>query len=145
MAQVVDDATTGEAAVPLELRHRRHDVGDRQVADLHQVEWTPDAGHEVGESLVDPQRHRVPNHRARDDVELEDVGQLVRDQPIEAVRRLVDRQGDAVAVWFRERADPLRTAAGKDVLLLELAVRLEDDQRGTLNARSWRRSALSCW
>ena len=83
VSEVVDQARVGEAAVALELGHLRDDVGDRDVADRHQVDRVPHAGHVVGQALVDPQRDAALHQAARDDVELEDVRELVRDQAIE--------------------------------------------------------------
>ena len=50
-------------------------------------------------------------------------------EPVEQVGRLVDRQHHAVAVRLGKRADAFLRGAGDDVLLLELAARLEEDQR----------------
>ena len=55
--------------------------------------------------------------------------QLVNDQPVEQVGRLVDRQHHAVAVRLGECADAFLGRAWNDVLLLELGAGLEDDQR----------------
>ena len=66
---------------------------------------------------------------ARNDVEHEDVGQLVGNEPVEAVWRLVDGQHNPVTIRFSERADSLGHRSRNDVLLLELAVGLEDDER----------------
>jgi len=57
------------------------------------------------------------------------VGELVHDEPVEEVRGLVEREQHPVAIRFGERAHALLRGAGDDVLLFELAVRLEDDQR----------------
>ncbi len=129
VAQVVDEARIRGAAISLHLAHLRHDVGDRGVAHRRQVERRPVAGHEVGQSLGDPQRVVPADQRLRDDVELEDVRQLVRDRAVEQVRRLVERQQHPIACRLGERRDPLAHRARDDVLLLEIDVRLEDDQR----------------
>ena len=129
MPQVVDDPSAGEPAVAIEAGHRRHGIRDREVPDLHDVQRPPDARHEVGEPLVDPQRHALADDAARNDVELEDVRQFVRDEAVQSVRTLVDRQHDPVPLRFGERADALGTLSGKHVLLLEFAVGLEDDER----------------
>ena len=50
------------------------------------------------------------------------------DEAVELVRRIVDRQHHALADRLGERADAFLRRAGVDVLLLELAVRLEQDQ-----------------
>ena len=57
------------------------------------------------------------------------VRELVDDQAVEPVRRIVDRQHHALAERLGERADAFLRRAGNDVLLLELAVRLEEDER----------------
>ncbi len=129
VSEVVDEARVREAAVALEVGHLRDDVGDRDVADRHQVHRVPDAGHVVGEALVDPQGNAALDQAARDDVELEDVGELVGDQPIELIRRLVDRQHHPVAGRLGEGGDAFRDLRRDDVLLLELGLRLEEDQR----------------
>ena len=115
--------------VALHLRHLRDDVGDGGVAHRHQVDRAPDAGHVVGQPFVDPQRHVAPDERGRDDVELELVRELVDDQAVEQIRRFVDRHHDPVARRLGEGADAFLRRAGDDVLLLELAARLEQDQR----------------
>ena len=55
--------------------------------------------------------------------------ELVGDQAIERVRRLVDRQHHAVAVRLGEREHAFGQLARLDVLLLELALRLVEDER----------------
>ena len=113
VAQVVDQPGGALRAVAFELGHLRHDVGDRGVAHLHQVERRPGAALIVREPFVDPQRHAAPDQRLRNDVELEDVRELVRDEAVEPIRRIVDRQQHAVAVGLGERADAfLRRARG---------------------------------
>ena len=129
MAEVVDQARVREFPVAFELGHLRDDVGDRRVAHRHQVDRPPDAGHVVRQALVDPQRHAATDQRGRNDVELEDVRELVDDQPVEEVRRFVHRHHDAIARRFGERADAFLGRARNDILLLELAARLEQDQR----------------
>jgi hypothetical protein len=57
------------------------------------------------------------------------VRQLVKDQPVEQVRRFVERHHDPVAHRLGECADPFLRRAGDDVLLLKLAARLEEDER----------------
>ena len=128
VAEVVDQARRPAAAVLLELGHPRDDVGDRRVADRHQVERFPLPALVVREPLVHPQRHAAADQPLRDDVELELVRQLVDDQAVEPVGRIVNRQDDALAEGLGEGADAFGRRAG-DVLLLEFAVRLEDDQR----------------
>ncbi len=54
------------------------------------------------------------------------------DEPVEQIRRQIDRQHHAVALAFGEREHPFLGSTGRDVLLLELAVRLEDDERNAL-------------
>ena len=55
--------------------------------------------------------------------------QLVRDQAVERVGGLVDRQHHAVAVRLGEGEDAFGQLAGLDVLLLELALGLVEDER----------------
>ena len=128
MPEVVDHPAA-QLAVPFELGHLRHDVGNRGVAHLHQVHRPPHAGHVIGQSLVDPERYVAAHQRHRNHVELELVGQLVDDQPVEQVGRLVHRHHDAHAHRLGERADAFLGRAGDDVLLLELAAGLEEDER----------------
>ncbi len=127
--EVVDEARVAAVAVALEVAHLRDDVGDGRVADHHQVERRPLSAFVVREPLVHPQRHAAANQALRDDVELEDVREFVRDQAVEPVGWIVDRQQHAIAIRFGERADAFLRGAGRHVLLLELAVRLEQDQR----------------
>ena len=122
MTEVVGEPAVGELHA-LEIAHRRDDVGNRRVADRHQIERLPVAGHVVGETFIDPQRETAVQQRARDDVEFEDVRELVRDQSIERVGRFVDRQHHAIAVRLGEGEDAFGQFAGLDVLLLELALR----------------------
>ena len=126
--EVVDQARIAEAAVPLELAHLRHGVGHGGIAHRHQVDGPPDARHVVRQALVHPQRHAAPDQGLRDDVELEDVRELVHDEPVEQVGRLVDGQHHAVAERLGKRAHAFLGGAGNDVLLLELAAGLEEDQ-----------------
>ena len=128
VAEVVGQPAVHERCA-LEVAHRRDDVGDRGVADRHQVERLPVARHVIGQPLVDPQRQAAAEQRSRDDVELEDVRQLVRDQAVERVGRLVDRQHHAIAIRLGEREHAFGQLARLDVLLLELALRLVEDER----------------
>ena len=57
------------------------------------------------------------------------MGELVGDQPVERVGRLVDRQDHAVAIRLGEREHPFGQLARVDVLLLEFALGLEEDER----------------
>ena len=116
----------------LEPAHLRDVVRERGVADLHEVEHVPVARHVVGQALVDPQRRRRSHDPARDDVELEDVRQLVGDEPVELVGRLVDRQHHPVAFRFREGEHALRHLHARDVVRLELALGLEEHQRDAI-------------
>jgi replicative superfamily II helicase len=129
MTEVVDQAGIPEVAVALQLAHLRHDVGNRRVTDRHQVQRLPDARHVVGQALVDPERLAAPDERRRDDVELEDVRQLVDDQAVEEVWRIVERHDHAIAFRLGECANTFLRGARDDVLLLELAAGLEDDER----------------
>ena len=54
--------------------------------------------------------------------------QLVSDQAIQRVRRLVDRQHHAIAVRLGEGEDAFGQLARLDVLLLEFALRLVEDE-----------------
>ena len=130
--QVVDQAGVGKPAVAVELAHGRDDVGHGGVAHRHQVERPPDAGHVVGQPFVHPQRHAAAHERARDDVELEDVGEFVGDEAVELVGRLVNRHEHPVAGRLGKGRHALAHGARNDVLLLELALRLEDEQRDLL-------------
>ncbi len=128
VTQVVDQARVARVAVAFHLRHLRHDVGDRRVAHGHQVGRRPLPALVVRQSLVHPQRHAAADQRLRDDVELELVRELVDDEAVEAVGGIVDRQHHPVADRLGERADAFRRGIGRrDVLLLELAVGLEQD------------------
>ena len=53
----------------------------------------------------------------------------MHDQAVEQVLRLVHRHDDALTHRLGERADAFLGGAGNDVLLLELAAGLEEDQR----------------
>ena len=132
VAEVVDQARAAEVAVAFHLAHARDDVGDRRVAHGHQIERIPDAALVFGAAFMHPQRDVAAEQRHRDEVVLEDVRQLVDDQPVEQVRRQIDRQHHAVALAFGEREHAFLRGARRDVLLLELAVRLEDDERHAL-------------
>ena len=127
--EVVDHPRAAGIAVAFEVGHLRHDVRDGGIPHHHQVDGAPVAGHVIGQALVHPQRHAAADERLRDDVELEDVRQLMNDEPVEQVGRLVDRQHHAVAGRLGKGADALLRRTGDDVLLLELAARLEDDER----------------
>ena len=129
VTEVVDEARRpAAAAVAFELGHLRDDVGDRRVAHRHQIERLPLPALVVRQPLVHPQRHAAADQPLRDDVELELVRQLVDDQAVETVRRIVNRRDDALDDRLGEGADAFLRRAGIDVLLLELAVRLEQDQ-----------------
>ena len=129
VTEVVNQPRVAGAAVTLQLRHLRHDVGDGRVAHRHQVDRAPDAGHVVRHALEHPQRHVVADERGRDDVVLELVRQLVDDEPVEQIRRFVHRHDDAVAARFGERADAFLRGARSDVLLIELTGRRKQNQR----------------
>ena len=105
VTEVVDETRIAEAAVVFHLAHLRHDVRYRRVAHGHDVERAPVAGHVVGHAFEHPQRHVAADQTGRDDVELELVRELVDDQAIEQIGRLVDRHHDAVAARLGERAD----------------------------------------
>ena len=57
------------------------------------------------------------------------MGQLVHDQAVEQVVRLVHRHDDALTDRLGKRADTFLGGARHDVLLLEFAAGLEEDQR----------------
>ena len=130
VTEVVDESRVVRVAVAFELGHLRHDVGDRRVAHRHEIDRIPLRALVVRQPFVHPQRHAAADERLRDDVELEDVRQLVRNEAVQLVGRLVDRQQHAVSRRLGERRDAFRRGVGaRDVLLLELAVRLEQHQR----------------
>ncbi len=129
VAQVVDHPRAADVAVAFEPAHLRNDVGHGSIAHSHQILRAPLAGHVVGQTLMDPQRRPAPHERGGDDVVVELVRQLVHDEPVEQIRRFVHGHDDALARRFGERADAFLRGAGNDVLLLELAARLKQDQR----------------
>ncbi len=129
MAQVVDQQHVAGVAVAFHLGHLRDDVGDRRVADLHQVARAPLPALVVRQPFVHPQRDAAPDERRRNDVELELVRQLVGDEAVELIGWVVDRQQHAMLHRLGERADAFLRVARRHVLLLELAVRLEQDHR----------------
>jgi hypothetical protein len=57
------------------------------------------------------------------------VRELVNDQPVEPVRRFIERQQHAIAVRFGKRQHTLLGRSRDDVLLFEFAVRLENNER----------------
>ena len=126
MSQVVDHAEAAEIAVAVELAHLGQDVGQSGIAHLHQIEGAPDPRHVISESLVHPEWNRPANRRPWDDVERELVRELMCDQAVELVWRFVDGEEDAPPEWLGERPDAFRDSPGNDILLLELAVSLED-------------------
>ena len=63
-------------------------------------------------------------------------------QAVQPIGRIVDRQEHPAAGGFDEGADAFLRGAGDDVLLLELAVGLEENHLH-LGDRSWCRSALT--
>ena len=127
VTQVVDQPGVRELTTADELAHRGQGVRERRVTDRHQVERIPDAGHVVGQPFVDPERGLLAEERPRDDVERELVRQLVGNQPIQQVGRLIDRQQDPHTERLGECGDPVGDGSRADVLLFELAVGLEDD------------------
>jgi hypothetical protein len=114
-------------AVPFGLAHLRHDVGHSRVADLHQIVRHPLAALDLGAAFADPQRIAAADEGLRDDVELELMRELVKDQAVEPVRRIVNRHNHALAHRLGKRADAFSRLT-EDVFLFELAVRLEQDQ-----------------
>jgi hypothetical protein len=74
-------------------------------------------------------RPSSPQERSRNDVEFEDVGELVGDQAIQRVGRLIDRQHHAIPIGLGECQHAFGQLARLDVLLLELTLGLEDHQR----------------
>jgi hypothetical protein len=85
VTEVVDQARVAESAVLLHFAHLRHDVRDGGIADRHDVERAPIAGHVVRHAFEHPQRHVAADQARRDDVELELVRELVDDQAVEQV------------------------------------------------------------
>jgi hypothetical protein len=116
-------------AIALGLGHLRHEIGDSGVADHHEVDRIPLAALELGAALVNPQRDALANEPLRDDVVLELVRELVRDQPVQVVGRIVDGEHHALTIGFGERRHPFLGGTRRDVLLLEFAVGLENDER----------------
>jgi len=92
VAEVVHERGFDVCPVALEAAHLRDHVGDRGIADRHEVHRPPDARHVIRQAFSDPQGHRFADERLRHDVEFEDVRQLVDDQPVEEVRRIVERE-----------------------------------------------------
>ena len=129
VAEVVNQPRVARVAVAFHLGHLRDDVGHRRVANRHQVGRVPLAALVIRQTLVDPQRHAAADQRLRDDVELELVRQFVDDQAVEEIRRLVDRHHHPLSGRLGERQHAFLRGAGRHVLLLEFAVRLEQDQR----------------
>ena len=129
VAEVVDHAGVGELAVVLHLADLRDPFGDGNVSDGHQIEGPPHAGQVVRQPFVHPERHVAADQRPRNDVELEDVRELVGDQPIQLIGRFVDWQHQPRSLRFGERRHAFGHVALHHVLLLELALRLEDDHR----------------
>ena len=128
VSQVVRQPAVGELDA-LKIAHRRDDVGDGGVPDRHQVERIPVTGFEIRKSFIHPQGQAAAQQRPRNDVEFEDVRELVSDQPVERVGRLVDRQHHAIAIRLGEREHALGQLARIDVLLLEFAFGLVEDER----------------
>ena len=130
VTEVVDETRVPAVPIALELGHLGHDVGDGRIAHHHQVERRPLAAFVVRETFVHPQRHAAANQTLRNDVELEDVRELVRDQAsLQTIWWIVDRQQHPVAIRFGEGADAFDGRTRRDVLLFELAMRLEQDER----------------
>ena len=129
MAEVVDAPGIRDPDVVLEARQLRDLVGHGRVTYGHQVERVPQAALVVGEPLVHPERHLAMDEVARDEVELEDVGQLVGDEALQPVGRLVDGDHHPVARRLREGGHPFGHEAAEQVGLLELGVRLVEDDR----------------
>ena len=113
----------------LAARDLRDLVRDGALADHHHVERIPQPAQVVGKTLVDPQRHAALEQAARNQVELEDMRELVRDQPLQAVRRLVDRHHHPVSHRLGEGQRRLGYEAVGQVRLLELGVGLVQHQR----------------
>jgi hypothetical protein len=116
-----------EEPVDLPLGDLRHLVREDGVAQDHAVLRVLVA-REVGRhALRQPLRRAggvgAEEVAAEEDLELEDVGQLVRDQLLEREVGHVDREHHAVARRQRKRPDVLRQEAGHRVRLLELRVR----------------------
>ncbi len=129
VSQVVgDQARVARVAVVFGLGHLRHDVRHGGVAHHHQIEGGPLTPLEFGQPLIDPERHVPADESLRNDVELELVRELVHDQTVELIGRRVDGQDHPLADRLGERADAFLPGARVDVLLLEFAVRLEQDQ-----------------
>ena len=144
VAEVVDEARVAGVAVPFEPAHLRHDVGDGGVADRHQVERRPRPALVVGQAFVDPQRHAPADERLRDDVELEVVRELVDDEAVQPIRRIVDRQQHAIAERLGERADAFLRRRRESTFCCSNSLCVLNRISGTLIGRSCFRSELIC-
>ena len=100
---VRDEPRIRGVPVPLGLAHLGHEIGDGGVANHHQIDRIPLAALELGAAFVDPQRHALPDQPLRDDVELELMGEFVRDEAVEIVRRIIDRQQHPLAIRLGKR------------------------------------------
>jgi hypothetical protein len=125
--------SVGEERQLGQILHRREDVVDHGVPNDHLVERVLVLAEVRGHAFHDPERSAGAEGAAEvalvEDRELEDVRQLVGDERVQLVGRLVDREHHAVLDRLRERPDLLADLAERDVRLLELGVRLVDDHR----------------
>jgi hypothetical protein len=125
----------GEVAARV-LRDARDPVVHDRVAQHHPVARLLVLGHERRQPFHHPLRRVGRDGLAElpleQDLELEDVRQLVRDELQQLVVRHVDRQHHPVAGRLGERADALGDEVEHDVRLLERRVRGVEDQRDLL-------------
>ncbi len=136
---LLDEVEDGMAEAVAQIGQRierldgRNEVVDDRVPDDHPVEAflvLPEIRrHPLDEPYGNPGAQRPPEVPLEEERVLEDVRELVRNELVEFVRRLVDRQDDPVLHVFRERSDRLGKLFEDDVRLLELPMGLVDHHR----------------
>ena len=103
--------TIGEVAVGSAL-HAWHLIGDHGVTQDHPILIVFVVGHEGGQPLHEPGRRIAGDGLAqlplKEDVELENVGQLVLDQLQQLLVGGIDRDDHAVPDRLGERSDLFR-------------------------------------
>ncbi len=132
---VVEDGVAepvGEEAVNPALGDFGHLVGEDRVAQDHLVAGVLVGGevgrHALGQPLRRARRVGPDEAAAEEDLELEDVRQLVRDELLELLVREVDREDHAVARREREGAETFRKEPLQGIGLFELRVRRVVDE-----------------
>ena len=98
---------------------------------------------DLGAAFTDPERIVPADQRLRDDVELELMRELVDDQAVEPIRRLVDRHHHPLAHRLGERADAFLSGLGS-TFSCSNSLCVLNRISCTLNGRSCFRSALIC-